>query len=269
MDAMQVNHPLGMYNNLPPEDVFVITDEMGNEMGVGYVIYQFQPHLYPDCPINLYFTMDCQPAARYMLFGALIARARQLRDCNPTVRARVYTNIAPTDTAMKDFYLHSGFDCSDSEDILRLPIPPGDGRIPMSCAVVATALNTPEEQNALLCRLAQNDVTYIDQNYLNQLRTLPHFMALGLYRNTELVGEVIMAGEGDECELAAIYITPPSRRQGMGKALLHRCMAIMAAEGVTHVNARIMNRSQPQRRLVSAFRAEVTGVNMLFPGLYL
>ena len=58
MDAMQVNHPLGMYNNLPPEDVFVITDEMGNEMGVGYVIYQFQPHLYPDCPINLYFTMD-------------------------------------------------------------------------------------------------------------------------------------------------------------------------------------------------------------------
>ena len=191
---MQVNHPLGMYNNLPPEDVFLITDEMGGEMGVGYVIYQFQPHLYPDCPINLYFTMDCQPAARYMLFGALIARARQLRDCNPTVRARVYTNIAPTDTMMKDFYLHAGFDCSDSEDILRLPIPPGDGRIPMSCAVVATALNTPEEQSAMLCRLAQNDVTYIDQNYLNQLRALPHFMALGLYRNTELGGEVIMAG---------------------------------------------------------------------------
>ena len=39
MDAMQVNHPLGMYNNLPPEDVFIITDEMGSEMGVGYVIY--------------------------------------------------------------------------------------------------------------------------------------------------------------------------------------------------------------------------------------
>ena len=55
----------------------------------------------------------------------------------------------------------------------------------------------------------------------------------------------------------------------MGRALLHRCMAIMAAEGVTHVTARIMNRSQPQRRLVSAFHAEVTGVNMLFPGLYL
>lgn len=266
---MQVIHPMGMYRNLPPEDVFIAVDEMGSEMGTGYMVYQYQPHLYPDCPINLYFGLECQTAARYMLFGALVARARQLRDYDPNVRARVYTNIAPGDVRMKDFYEHSGFDCSDAEEVLQLPIPIGDGRIPMSCTVVPTALNTPEEQNALLYRLQQNDITFIDLNYLNQLQRMPHFMVLGLYRNTEMVGEVIMAGEGDHCELVAIYITPPCRCQGMGRALLHRCMAIMAAEGVTRVTTRIMSRSLPQKRLMNAFNAQSLGQTMLYPGLFL
>lgn len=269
MEAMQVNHPQGMYHNLPPEDVFIAVDDLGNQMGVGYIIYQYQPHLYPDCPINLYFTLDCQPAARYMLFGALVARARQLRDSNPHLAARVYTNVAPGDTRMRDFYEHSGFACNDTEDLLQLTIPEGDGRIPMSCSPVVTPLNTLEEQSALLYRLQQNDITYIDPNYLAQLQHLPHFIALGLYRNTDLIGEIIMAGEGDSCELIAIYITPPNRRQGMGKALLHRCMAIMATEGVTRVTARIMSRSIPQKALMNAFQGSSLGVTMLYPGLRL
>jgi len=139
----------------------------------------------------------------------------------------------------------------------------------MSCTVAPTPLNTPEEQAALLYRLHQNDITYIDQNYLNQLQRMPHFMVLGLYRNTELVGEVIMAGEGAHCELVAIYITPLCRRQGMGRALLHRCMAIMAAEGVNRVTARIMSRSLPQKRLMNGFNPLVLGQTMLYPGLFL
>lgn len=266
---MQVYHPAGMFHQLPPEDVFQVADDMGNDMGMGYLVYQYQPHLYPDCPINLYFSMDCQPAAHYMLLGALMARARQLRDSDPNARARVYTNIDPQDVRMKAFYEHSGLDCSQGEDVLLLSMPIGDGRIPMSCTVAQTPVNTPEEQAALLYRLQQNDITYIDAAYLNQLRCMPHFSVLGLYRNTELVGEVLMAGEGERCELAGIYITPMCRRQGMGRALLHRCMAIMAAEGVTQITARIMTRSQPQVRLMRSFNPQVLGQTMLYPGLFL
>lgn len=266
---MQITHPVGMYHNLPPEDVFVALDELGQEMGVGYMIYQYQPHLYPDVPMNLYFALDCQPAARYMLFGALVARARQLRDCDTSVRARMFTCIAPNDQRMREFYQHSGIEYFDSEDVLQLPMPIGDGRIPMSCTVVPTPLNTPEEQQALLYRLQQNDIVHLDMAYLNQLQRMPHFMVLGLYRNTELVGEVIMAGEGENCELVTMYITPPCRRQGMGRALLHRCMAIMAAEGVTRVQTRIMSRSVPQSRLMRSFGANLLGQTAIYPGILL
>ena len=264
---MRVYHPQGMYNNMPPENVFLASDEMGNEIGVGFIVRAVQPNLYPERPVNLYISMECQSAARYILFGALVARARQMRDESPQLKARVYTAIAPGDVQTKDFYLHNGFTCEDTEDMLRLEIPAGDGKIPMSCAVAQIPLNTLEEQNALIGRLVANDITFVDLNYLQGLMRMPHFLGLGLYRNTELIGEILMAGEGDACELVSLYIAAPSRRQGMGRALLHRAMAVMAAEGVTQVTTRILSRSTPQRKLMEAFQCRLIGVSAVYPGM--
>ena len=264
---MRVYHPQGMYNNMPPENVFLAADEMGNEIGVGYIIRVMQPNIFPDRPVNLFISMECQPVARYMLFGALVARARQMRDENPQLKARVYTAITPGDARTKEFYLHNGFTCEDTEDMLRLEIPAGDGKIPMSCAVAPVPLNTLEEQNAFIYRLVMNDITFMDANYLQGLMRMPHFLALGLYRNTDLIGEIVMAGEGENCELISMYMTPPNRRQGMGRALLHRSMAVMAAEGVTKVTTRILSRSIPQKRLMESFQCRLLGVSTVYPGM--
>ena len=264
---MRVYHPQGMTNNMPPENVFIAADEMGNEIGMGYIIRMYQPNIFPDRPINLFITMECQPVARYILFGALVARARQMRDENPMLRARVYTAITPSDTQGREFYTHNGFVCDATEDLLRLTIPEGDGKIPMSCAVAQVPLNTPEEQNAFIGRLVMNDLNFVDQGYLLNLMHMPHFLALGLYRNTDLIGEILMAGEGDSCDLVAIYIVQGSRQQGMGRALLHRSMAVMASEGVTKVTTRIMSGSEPQKHLMDDFYATVLGTSTVYPGL--
>ncbi len=266
---MTIVHPPEPVNGLNPEDVFYAVDDLGAQAGYAYILYQLQPGLYPDCPVNLYFALEGDVSARYLLFGALIARARVLQNVNPQLRARLYTAISPADIQLKEFYLHNGFDCDATDDLVQLMIPFGDGRIPMSCTVAPTPLNTWEEQNSLIYRLQMNEINSVDLQCLTALRQMPHFMTLGLYRNAMLIGEVIMAGQGADCELIAIYIEPSSRRQGMAKALLHRMMAIMAAEGVTRITARVMSRSIPQQRLVNDFGASVLGVSMLFPGMYL
>ncbi len=266
---MRIVHPQQPVNGLNPEDVFYAVDDLGAQTGYGFILYQLQPGLYPDCPVNLYFSIAGDPASRYLLFGALVARARILQNVNPQMRCRLYTSIDPSDIQMKDFYLHNGFDCNETDEILQLAIPYGDGRIPMSCTVAPTPLNTWDEQNSLIYRLQMNEISFVDMNYLKSLQRMPHFMTLGLYRNAVLIGEVIMAGQGSDCELVAIYIEPGSRNQGMGKALLHRMMAIMAAEGVTRITTRIMSRSLPQQRLAADFGGTVLGVNMIFPGMYL
>jgi len=266
---MTIVHPQQPVNNMNPEDVFYAIDDLGTQTGYGYILYQMQPGLYPDCPVNMYFSLEGDPSSRYLLFGALIARARVLQSLQPQLRARLYTSLSPQDQPMIDFYTHNGFDCDDSDSFLELRIPFGDGRIPMSCTVAPTPLNTWEEQENLLYRLQMNDITFIDRNYLTQAQHMPHFITLGLYRNAVLIGETIMAGQGSDAELIAVYIEPNSRRQGMARALLHRTMAIMAAEGVTRVTTRIMTRSQPQSRLMNDFGAVPLGVNMLFPGMYI
>lgn len=266
---MQVIHPNGVFNHLQPEDVFIAVDDMGTELGRGYTICQYQPNLYPDRPVNIYFTMECQPVAQYLLFGALVARARQLRDLFPGVMARAYTNVAPGDTRAKDFYLHNGFSIDDEENVLALSIPAGDGRIPMSCSVAPVALNTHEEVQAFVSRLHQNDLAYITPDYVQALQRQPHFLCMALYRTTEMIGEILMGGVGDSCELAAIYIKPEHRRQGMGRALLHRSLALMRVEGVRNVSTVIMTRSLPQVRLMDSFSSRVIATTAVYPYLYL
>ena len=266
---MTIIHPAQPVNNIDPENVFYAIDDLGTQTGYGFILYQYLPGLYPDCPVNLYFSMEGDPSSRYLLFGALVARARVLQHVRRLECARSIPSLPPADAAMKDFYLHNGFDCDETDDILQLTLPYGDGRIPMSCTVAPTPLNTWEEQNNLIYRLQMNDITFMDINYLHALQRMPHFVTMGLYRNAALIGEAIMAGQGNACEVVAIYIEPGSRRQGMGKALMHRTMAIMSAEGVAYFTARVMSRSIPQTKLMSCFGPSVIGVNMLFPGMYL
>jgi hypothetical protein len=107
---MTIVHPQQPVNGLNPEDVFYAVDDLGTQTGYGFILYQLQPGLYPDCPVNLYFSIAGDPASRYLLFGALVARARQLQNVNPQLRARLYTGLDPQDTANLDFYRHNGFD---------------------------------------------------------------------------------------------------------------------------------------------------------------
>ena len=266
---MTIIHPLQPVNQMNPEDVFLAVDDLGTQTGCGYILYQLQPGLYPDCPVNMYFSLEGDPGSRYLLFGALVARARQLQNVNPQLRARLYTSLDPRDEESREFYLHNGFDLDESDVLVSLQIPFGDGRIPMSCTVAPTPLNTWEEQQNLLSRLQLNEITYLDRSTLVEMMHMPHFLALGLYRNAGLIGDTILAGQGSDAELVAICIEPSSRRQGMARCLLHRSLAIMAAEGVTRVTARIMTRSLPQAHLMNDFGAAQIGVNMLFPGMYL
>lgn len=267
---VSVLHPQTPIRNIPPENMFLAVDALGTNVGEGFIIPQFQPHLYPDCPINLYFDMQCLPSARYVLFGALVAQARQLREINRDYQARMYTSLSPDNTEMIQFYEHNGFLLSDEEQDMELHIPENDITLPMNCTVADIPLNTMEEQMAFVQRLWSNDITHLDASFLLQMKhTQPHFLALGMYRSNDLAGEVLLHGIGDSAELAAIYVAPHLRRQGMGRALLHQAMSVMKREGVARITTRTLTRSVPQQKLMAAFGAHVLGCSTVFPGLFL
>ena len=83
---MQVTQPNEFYKGLPKEDVFFVKDDQNNPVGEGFLIYQYQPTIFPSRPVNIYFSMTSKPEGEYWLLGSLAARARQLRNQAPVRR---------------------------------------------------------------------------------------------------------------------------------------------------------------------------------------
>ena len=266
---MRVYHPLAPYQGISPENVFLAADDMGTEIGAGYVIHFYQPDLFPDRPVNLYIQMDAQPSARYMLLGALLARAQQLRDQTPYLKARIYAQAGVDDAAACDSYLHNGFQMDDAEDMVRLEMLEGVGKVPMSCTVANVPLASEYEQNAFLYRLNMNRIAPLNLGFLDVLRQKPHFLALGIYRSGQVAGELLMSGEGYRCDVVAMYVHPSCRRMGMAKGLLGRGMDMLRQEGVSQVNGLVLRRSIPQCALAHSFNAKFLKTTALYPGMNL
>ena len=264
-----LQHPLTPVNGIPAEDVFLVMDDLGSQVGMGYVVCQFQQHLDPDCPINIYASLESASSARYLLSGALVARARQMRDMNPNARARVYTAVRVDDEAQQAFYRENGWNLEHTEVRLKLNPAAAENRFPMGSVIREIPLNTQEEQMGLLSRMAANDVTHLDMGFLFQVMRTPHFRALGMTRGNQILAEAVVAGNNKNCELLAVYVSPESRMQGIGKALVSHLMTVMASEGATEFTVRMMTRSAPQMALSRAFSPETLDTLTVFPELSL
>ena len=127
---MKLMHPIAPYRGIPPEDCFVAANDQMLQMGTGYVTPFFQQELYPEAPLMIYMHLEAQPVVRSVLLGALIARVEQIRANNPQAKGRLYTQIAPDDWDLANFYTRSGFKADDSEDLYHLPLPSWPARPP-------------------------------------------------------------------------------------------------------------------------------------------
>ncbi len=266
---MQVTHPQEPFMNLPTEDVFVAVNDYGVQLGYGYVMCQYQPSIYPDKPVNIFFTLDCTPEAEYLLFGALVARARQLREQYPGMGARMYTSVVPGDARKTAFLEHNGLTMGNSEDLVRLAIPADMGAEMFNCSIIPLPLNTQQEMAGLVERLRLNGLGHITIQHLQALQVSPVFHVWGILYGQNLVGECIIAGRTDAAELVGIYVVPEFQRRGLAKHLLKRALGIVGQEGVNEVRTRIMSASQPQVRLVRNFGAELLEQTLMFPCLEL
>ncbi len=266
---MKLSHPNTYWNGQPPENVFFVSDDLDNQVSSGYVVYQYLPHLYPDRPVNVFFQAEGERSGQAMLFGALIARARQLRDTNPGEQARIYTCIDPQDQALIDFYSHSGMNCSEKEVAMQLEIPQGEVHLPLGCSTELTPLYMPDQQVAFLDRLHQNDVSGVDATFLMRLMRTEHFHAVGLFCEGRLAGEMLVAGNDAQAELIAFYVVPEFRRRGLGTALCRWSLWALSLEGVRSAGARFVTRSLPQKALSKALGAREAAVTAVFPQLFM
>ena len=85
---MRITHPQTEFQGIAPENVFFVANDQQVQLGTGYVMQFFQGEMYPERPAHIFLQIDCQPTARALMFGALWARAEQLRAQTPQTPTR-------------------------------------------------------------------------------------------------------------------------------------------------------------------------------------
>ena len=264
---MQVYHPPQTNNGMPPENVFLVADSANMTVAEGYLVQTYHPYLFPDRPINLYMNLSTKGPGLDMLLGALLARAVQLRQQTPNLKARVFAQVGMQDAAMLSFYQESGFVADDALDVVRLTMPNVKPTAPMGYEMGQVPLEKPIEQASFLMRMNAHRLDALQHPLLQRYMAMPHFTALYLSRGAEIVGEVAFTGVGDTALMFGLYVSPNFRRLGLAKTLVAAGMNILAEQGVQQFEADIIRRNIPQCRLAQSCKATFVRTACLYPGI--
>lgn len=264
---MRITHPIAPYQGFQPEDVFFVSDDRLTQLGTGYVIRFEQPSMYPERPVHYFISIEAQPQARSMLFGALLARAEQLQAATGAKPARLYACVSPDDTAMLRFYEECGLVADDAEDVVRFEPVAGEQRAPMGMQYGSVPLQDMPSRMAFLERVNYNCIQAFEQDYLTLWQQQPLFMALGFYQGTLPVSEVILTGAEETATLLHIYTLSNYRRQHIANQLLGAACGILSARGVKNIYAHVFRRNRPQVNLMDKLNASFVKTVNILPGM--
>ncbi len=264
---MQVFHPAQTNNGLPPENVFLVADSANTTVAEGYLVQSYHPYLFPDRPVNIFLSVFSKGPGLDMLLGALLARAVQLRQQTPNLKARVFAQVGMQDAAMLSFYRESGFTADDALDVVRIYAPNAKPSAPMGYEMGMVPLQTQMEQTAFLMRMNTYRLNALQQPMLQRYMSMQHFSALYISRGSEIVGEAAFTGAGESAQLIGLYVMPNYRRLGIAKTLIASGMNLLSEHGVTTFEADVIRRNVPQCRLAQSCKATFIRTACLYPGI--
>ncbi|MDD3214571.1 MAG: GNAT family N-acetyltransferase [Eubacteriales bacterium] len=264
---MQVFHPAQTNNGLPPENVFLVADSANMTVAEGYLVQSYHPYLFPDRPVNIFLSLYSKGPGLDMLLGALLARAVQLRQQTPNLKARVFAQVGMQDAAMLSFYRESGFVADDALDVVRIYPPNAKPNAPMGYEMGLVPLQKQLEQTAFLMRMNTYRLNALQLPMLQRYMSMPHFTAMYISRGSEIVGEAAFTGANDTAQLLGLYVMPNYRRLGIAKTLISAGMNRLSEQGVTNFEADVIRRNVPQCRLAQSCKATFIRTACLYPGI--
>ncbi len=264
---MHVYHPQQTTNGIPPENVFLVADSANMTIAEGFLVHTYHPYLFPERPINMFISVNSKGPGRDMLLGALLARAYQLRQQQPMLRARVFAQVGIQDAPMMSFYLEGGFGKDDALDVVKLSMPNAKPSAPMGYDMGQVPLQTPMQQQALLMRMNIYRLDVLQIPLLQRYMSMQHFMALYISRGKDIVGEILFTGEGPAAKIIGLYIMPQYRRMGLAKTLIAAGMRYLGDVGCTHFEADVIRRNAAQCALAQSCNATFIRTACFYPGL--
>lgn len=251
--SMNIYQPVRGVDGAPNENSFAITDNMGVEIGEGALHVHVQKKMYPDRPLQIEMTMRAHPVAQDTLFGALYARAEQIRG-ELDMDGRLFIRCALEDTECREYFLRMGFDDTDGDELFYVATSSPQNRrrdyYPTGTQSIETDLRTNIRREEFLSDLQSFGGEAHAPQWLQARMQEPGFVARSLYHGDELVGHILVVGNQNEAMIDMVCIEPKWRRRGAGTALAQETMDVLHSRGVPYLVARAPRRNMKAMRML-------------------
>jgi ribosomal protein S18 acetylase RimI-like enzyme len=269
---MRIFHPQTTLHGAERDNSFIVQDNAGVELGRGWLMVANRAQA-PERPLQIRMQMDAHPAARDMLYGALIARSKFLGRQLRASPACLVANCDLNDADMRGFYALAGFDDADGEELFHWDLI-GERRAfyaPVGTSIVPTFLQTYADMEGLLMRVNhwQDSGQQHEVEWLMEAAELPYFVVCGVYSGGECIGEAMATGADGEAALEMLYTLPAWRRRHVATALMFHIKAQLAQRGATTLRVQAQRSNLPAMCLLQKLKFRWINTLRVYPTLYL
>ena len=126
MENLMITNPKEDSYGNAKENIFIAFDESKNYLGSGFIYPNLNYDMTPEHPMNIYMDINMAQEDDFgnevcsLLFDKLQARAKEVKEANKDVVARLYYGCLADDTSKVDFYLSKGFVHDEGTHLLEL-----------------------------------------------------------------------------------------------------------------------------------------------------
>ena len=257
---MRIYQPLRGVGAAYKENSFVVFDDAGVEIGQGGLEFRVLRKMYEERPLDIEMIMDAHPAASDTLYGALMARAEQIKEENDNLPARLYTRCALNDKEKYDYFLSMGFDDRDGVELFVRQVEAGAGQRrnypPTGTKCEDADLHTRARREEFLQRLKSlGDEPHAEEWLADRMR-YPVFCAKVVLYGSEVAGALLITGSQQEAEILMVGVEPKWRSKGVGAAMIDEALEQLKEQKIPYLVVRAQRRNQRMLRLLKRCQFE-------------
>lgn len=251
---MNIYQPVRGIDGAASANSFAITDNMGVEIGEGALLVRMLKKMYPDRPLEIEMTMRAHPVARDTLFGALSARAEQIKSELGGADGRLFIRCALDDVDCREYFLRMGYDDTDGDELFYVPtVSPKSRRrdyYPTGTQSIETDLRSNIRREEFLAALRSFGGEEHAPQWLQARMQDPGFVARSVYHGEEFVGHILVTGNQNEAVIDMVCVEPKWRGYGVGTALAQEAMDVLNKRGVPYLCAKAPRRNAKAMRML-------------------
>lgn len=269
------------YGNVK-ENIFIAFDHNENYLGSGYIYPNLNYDMSPEHPMNIYLDINMANQDDFgnevccELLNKLKVRAKEIRELNKDITARLYFGCISGDRTKFDFFVSKGFVHDEATYLLEVKINDyviGNEYIENVEIRENTFVNESEKEKLIKFH---NDIFIktIDYDFISELNEheiTKHYTA---YQNNEMIGHIMIYADKTQNgkfvgKIENLFVINGWRKKKIARRLMDEVMKYFKNNCIEHVQLEVWSANKVAYAFYEKIGFKFIKETELYTGIYL